>query len=636
MRQPLSRVESLRFSGALLLLGALLALLFHWQPGPVAALASAVSDSYYHFNPHAPSRDIVFVRVDHAAVKRFGRWPWPRDRIAQGIERLQGARVLALDMVFSEPTEPERDAALGAALARVTSIGGFQMNGVRNLRPEADGMALLANSALTDLEGVRLVEGHEVELSVPPILAGQAALASLNTLADADERFRHYPAGFVLFGMAQPSLGVQSLQVFLDAPASLTRAQGLAAARLKVGERAVRLDARGFTRLNFYPEEAFSTLSYADLFAPGFDPRALDGKIVLFGITEAGVSDIRSTPLGQYPGPLMHATFMANVLGGHTLAELGTPAMGVVLFFTLLLAAATLWLRQIALRAAAYVALALAAYAGGLLLYREAGIWLESAYLMAAVAVTAMLVETSLLAHSRKHAEKLRTAFSTYLPPGLVSRIVENPDQLKLGGEKKHITVLFSDIRGFTSLSEKISPETLAEIMADYFQPMTEAIFAQGGTLDKYIGDAIMALFNAPLDQPGHELAACRAAVAMQYAQIRINETLAKAGLPTLKTGIGIQCGAAIVGNLGSSIRFNYTAIGDTVNLASRLESSTKKLGVDIAIGPCVYDAVKDVLPCRALGTVEVAGKQEAQTVYELCWRDVPDPSAAATHATRR
>ncbi|OYY92971.1 MAG: hypothetical protein B7Y41_13680 [Hydrogenophilales bacterium 28-61-23] len=629
MPQLLARSEYLNLTGAIATLGLLLTLLFYWQPGPVAALASAVSDTYYRFNPHSPNRDIVFIAVDHKAVKSFGRWPWSRLRMAAAIDKCREAKVIALDMVFSEPTDSAEDRALGEMLARTTVIGGYQMNGIRPVTPDAAGMALLANSSLTDSHNVGLVEvKDEVELSIPDILAGQAALGSLNTLADKDERFRHYPAGFVLLGMVQPSLGVQTLQVFLDSQARLQRGNGpiSAAARLTIGDDLVHLDARGFTRLNFYPESSFHTISFADLFAPGFSPASLKGKVVLFGITEAGVSDIRATPLGQYPGPLMHATFMANVLGGHGLQELGVVSMAGVIFLALAAALAIMRIRRIWLRAALYAGLAVVAYSAGLLLYVQAGVWLESAYVLTALAASAMLIETSLLSHSKKHAEKLRTAFSTYLPPSLVSRIVENPEQLKLGGEKKEITVLFSDIRGFTSMSEGVSAERLAEIMADYFQPMTEAIFDQGGTLDKYIGDAIMALFNAPLDQPDHAIAACRAAIAMQYAQLRINQAMGRVGAAPLKTGIGINCGPAIVGNLGSSIRFNYTAIGDVVNLASRFESATKKLGVDIVAGESVFQRAKDVLPFRALGEVQVAGKEQAQPVYELCWKMVADP----------
>lgn len=628
MHRPLVRREWFRYFGILGALAGLLILLSYWQPSPLTALVSAVSDSYYRFNPHSPSRNIVFVAVDHRAVKQFGRWPWPRQRIAAGIAQCGEASVIALDMVFSETTDPAQDKALGEALGRTTTIGGFLLNGARDARPDSAGMAQLVNSSLTDTEAISWFESREVELSIPDVLAGQAALASLNTLPDQDQRFRHYPAGFVLLGMVQPSLGVQTMQVFLDSQASLraNERSPFNGPTLAYGKQIVHLDQHGFTRLNYYPEARFETISFSDLFAPQFRPASLSGKIVLFGVSETGVADIRATPLGQYPGPLMHATFMANVLDDHGLRELGLPALAASILLALAATSAATLLRSILLRIGLYLALTAAAYCAGLLLYRQAGIWLESAYLIAGIAAAAMLIETTLLAHSRLHAEQLRLAFSSYLPPSLVNRIVENPEQLKLGGEKKEISVLFSDIRGFTSLSEELSPERLAEIMADYFQPMTEAVFAQGGTLDKYIGDAIMALFNAPLDQPDHVFAACRAAVAMQYAQLRINDDLRHSGIAPLRTGIGINCGPAIVGNLGSSIRFSYTAIGDTVNLASRFESATKKLGVDIAISEAVYQRVKDRLPCRYLGEIALAGKEQMQAAYELCWKMIDDP----------
>jgi adenylate cyclase len=617
-RLPLYRREFVRLIALLVTVGAALATLYLAQPGPVTALASAVSDPYYRFGPTQPHPAVVFVAVDHAAVKAFGRWPWPRDRIAAGIDKLKSARVIALDMVFSEPTHAALDKQLGAALGRTTTVGGYFLNGARATLPDAEGMNHLANSALTEVRGIHLIESPVAEVSISPILAGQTLLASLNTLPDADERFRHYPIGFVLAGMVQPSLGVQTLQAYLNQTAQRSETQNHGA--LALGPHKVAIDTRGFTRLNFYPEASFTTLSFADLFAPSFDSALIRDKIVVIGVTEAGVSDIRATPLGQYPGPLMHATFLSNVLDDKTLRELSLVEMSGMIALTLAITLAALGMRNLGVRMAFYPLVGAGLWLLGLGMYRTYGLWLDSAYLLTTLGLAALMLEAALLAHSKIHTEKLRIAFSSYLPPGIVRRIVDDPEKLRLGGEKKEITVLFSDIRGFTSMSEHIPPEKLAEIMNEYFQPMTEAIFAEGGTLDKYIGDAIMALFNAPFDQPDHALAACRAAIAMQKAQIKINETLATLGVPPLRTGIGINTGPAIVGNLGSSIRFNYTAIGDVVNLASRFESATKKLGVDILIGASVYALVKDHLPCRALGGVEIPGKEQLQTVYALDW----------------
>jgi len=623
MRLPLYRHEWLALAGALVAIAGLLGTLHHLRLPPVVALASAVSDAYYHFGPDAPSPEVVFVRVDHEAVKALGRWPWPRDHLAAGIARLKEARVVALDMVFSEPTEADRDQRLASALAETTAVGGYLLNGSQAHALSDTARQHLANAALTDRNGLDLIESTLAELSIDPILDGLTLQASLNTLPDPDERFRHYPAAFVLSGMVQPSLGVQTLQVYLNQAARLEGQERTG--WLRFDTDAIALDRRGFTRLNFYPEDRFSTISFAELVSPDFDPARIRDRIVVLGITEAGVTDLRSTPLGQYPGPLMHATFLANLLDGKSLHEADNGGMALALLLAMGLATTALLLPNMGARLALYPLLAILAWLTGLGLYRSQGLWLETAYPMAGVFLAGIAIESALLAHSRRYTEKLQQAFTSYLPPGLVKTIAADPEKLRLGGEKKEITVLFSDIRGFTSMSEHVAPETLAEVMNAYFQPMTEVIFDEGGTLDKYIGDAIMALFNAPLDQADHALAACRAAIGMQRAQGRINTELAKRGLPPLRTGIGINTGPAIVGNLGSSIRFNYTAIGDAVNLASRLESATKKLGVDIALGESVYLQVRDRLPCRELGEIEIPGKQQRQPVYALDWQAVSE-----------
>lgn len=612
-----------RLIGLLLLAWAICFGLFVWKPATMISLASSVSDRYYTFNPHEPDKNVVFVVVDHAAVAKLGRWPWSRDVLAGLIGKLDQAAVLTLDMQFSEVTEEAKDRVLGDVLAKVPTIGGFFLNGVIQSKPGPEAMALLANSALLDAAGFPLQESKVIELSIPPVLSGMAAAAAMNTQADADERFRHYPAALIYQGLTLPTLGVQSLRLFLNAESALKHD---GQTRLEIGGQRVALNQFGYTRLNLYPEEKFQRISFGQIADPNFDRSRVKGKILLVGLTEAGITDIRATPLGQYPGALLHATFISNVLGQHSLAEVTTAPMAGLLFLVVAACFGLSLLNRIMARIPSYLLLLVLCYVAGVLAYVRFNIWLESAYLIMAIVLSALLIESSLLGLAKEHGRKLRGAFSSYVPPALVDRIVEQPDKLNLGGEKKLITILFSDIRGFTSLSETMQPEQLANTMLGYFQPMTEAIFSQGGTLDKYIGDAIMALFNAPLDQADHAVAACRAAVAMQYAQQRINKELEKQGAAPLRTGIGVNTGYAVVGNLGSHIRFNYTAIGDSVNLASRLESSTKTLGVDILIGETTHAWVKDVFPCRSLGEILVAGKEKPQQVYALDWQSVPDP----------
>lgn len=594
--------------------------LFIWSPSLVTGLASSVSDTYYAYNPHTPDPKIVFVAVDHAAVSKIGRWPWPRDELARYVRKLNQAAVVTLDMVFSEKTTEVQDRALGSAFEGMPVIGGFFLNGVINSQPGKYAMDQLANSALTNAGQAHVVSSKEIELSVENVISGMAAQAPMNTWDDPDALFRHYPLVLKYQQMTLPTLGLQTLRLYLNTEVEF---KGPTKSRLEIGSHRVSLDQGSKTRLNLYPEDKFQVISFAEVADPNFDPLRVSGKIVLLGVKEAGITDIRATPLGQYPGPLLHATFMANVLGDHTLTEIGHVSMGWLLVLVLVICFAGSFLNHIMVRTPAYLLLIAVSYAFGMLLYVQFNIWLESAYLIVATVLSALLIEMSLLGIAKEQSRKLRGAFSAYVPPALVDRIAAHPDALRLGGEKKLITVLFSDIRGFTSLSETMTPELLASTMLAYFQPMTEAIFEEGGTLDKYIGDAIMALFNVPLDQVNHAEAACRAAAAMQFAQLRINEALQVRGVAPMRTGIGINTGFAVVGNLGSHIRFNYTAIGDCVNLASRLESSTKSLGVDIVIGESTYELVKNLLPCKPLGETYVAGKEKPQRVYALIWQEM-------------
>lgn len=620
---PLKRFTNItgrwRMLVALLVASLAIWLLAISNAGPVRSLASALSDPYYAFNPGKPSKQIVFIAVDHEAVKRFGRWPWSRQVLAQEVKKLDQAAVVLFDMVFSEATQAEEDRALGAAMASINAVAGFQFNGVIPAAPGEAAESLLANSALTEIrDAPALIQQNIIELSVPDILSGSSALGAMNTLPDPDERFRRYPVAFLYQQMALPALGVQALRLFLNEDATLHRSGK--AARLDIGARIIQLDHLGFTRLNFYPAEDFTVWSFARLTDPGFDPLSLSGKIVLLGVTEAGITDIRATPLGQYPGALLHATFVSNVLEGHTLSEPGNITLGWLLPALALVCFSASFIGRLWLRLTVYLGLLCGFYLAGILLYVHAQLWLETLFPLLTIGASALIIETGLLDLANTQSRMLRSAFSSYVPRTLVDRLVEQPEQLRLGGEKKVISVLFSDIRGFTTMSETMSPEQVAGLMLQYFQPMTEAIFAENGTLDKYIGDAIMAIFNAPLEQPDHAAAACRAAIAMQHAQLAINDALIRQGLPALKTGIGINTGPAVVGNLGSQIRFNYTAVGDSVNLASRFESSTKHLGVDIVIGEATHQLIEGQFPCREIGEIEIPGKEKRQKVYELCW----------------
>jgi adenylate cyclase len=221
----------------------------------------------------------------------------------------------------------------------------------------------------------------------------------------------------------------------------------------------------------------------------------------------------------------------------------------------------------------------------------------------------------------------VRTAFKSYLSPALVDQLTANPDLLNFGGEEKNLSILFSDIRSFTNLSETVTPSELSRFLQAYMDPMTDCVLKNKGTLDKYIGDAVMAIFGAPVPSARHPVEACQAALDMIAGLDAIVETVPDLErLFPIRIGVGVHTGTVVVGNLGSSQHFNYTVIGDAVNLASRIEGLTKNYGVDVMISDVTYDQVKSHFVCRDLDRVRVKGKQEPVGLYELIGRTVDDP----------
>ena len=251
-------------------------------------------------------------------------------------------------------------------------------------------------------------------------------------------------------------------------------------------------------------------------------------------------------------------------------------------------------------------------------LFIEKGLWLNIVFPF----LTFTSVYTAITVYGyfseEKEKKKVKGAFQYYVTASVMEEILKYPDKLKLGGDEKELSVLFSDIRGFTTISEKIPPEALVGLLNEYFTAMTDIVFKYEGYLDKYIGDAIMAVYGAPVEQEDHALKACLTAIEMMEMLRYLQKKWESEGLPRIDIGIGINTGKMIVGNMGSKRRFNYTAVGDNVNLASRLEGLTKDYGVPIVISETVYEKVKGELQCRELGSVKVKGKEIPTKIYEL------------------
>ena len=614
----MSRAAAIRYLSVLAVL-AVLAGAWHWRLPPLYPLALKADDLKYAFQPHEPARDVVFVAVDEASVNQLGRWPWDRTVLAEGLQRLAPARTVVLDMVFSETSRGLADRALGQALAGLdaTVCGFFLRQHATEVLPIAQRRQLAASTLERIPQGpLPFPELPFAEVNTPALLEACTLQAAFSTLVDADGLYRRYPIGFVYRGGVYPSLAVQTLRLHLNSDFRIGGDNGFTG---RIDGRTVTIDRQGATPLNFYGNGAIRTVSFVDLINGEVPTESLAGKAVIVGITEAGLSDIRSTPFGPRPGATLHATFLSNVLANHILHP--APAWGWAAFLLLGLLPAvftqlgpqvqrTRWLTYAGGGLAFLVAVVLA--------YRWGDWWLPLSFPILGLLASSGVAEGLLFWERERQARFIRHAFGAYLSPELVRELAEHPERLELGGETREITVLFSDIRGFTTLSETLEPGDLVGLLNRYFTPVTHAIQAEGGYIDKYIGDAVMALFNAPVALPDHPDAACRAAVAMLEALEQFNGHQREQGQPTLDIGIGIHTGEAVVGNMGSEERLNYTALGDSVNVASRLEGLTKDYDRRILITEVTRDRLQGSWETEFMGSVRVKGREQPVNVFAV------------------
>ncbi|HHL39553.1 MAG TPA: adenylate/guanylate cyclase domain-containing protein [Deltaproteobacteria bacterium] len=611
---------------------AVFGLFFYWyKPVFIAAVDMEAADAFFKLRGESePPARVVIVAVDERSINELGRWPWPRTVTAELVRALVPARVAAFDMVFSEPTDPEDDAELGAAVEGAGNVVlGFFFREDSTEEPSPEALELISRSAVRH---IRTIDGGTdavpwigfpgAELNIPAVAAGAAGFGTFNILAQADGYYRSAHLLYRYRDAVYPSLAVEALRLYLGGDLVVhTAPYGIDS--ISIGDRVAPLDEEGALTLNFYgPGGAFTTYSAVDVIEGRVGAEELADRLVFVGVTEKAVYDIRNTPVDPvFPGVEIHATVAGNVLQGRYIVR----DSGVVLIdllvivllpvlFALLLSRAPNTTVSLALFVVAFAAVVAVNF------HLFSTYSLRTSMVFQALPLIACYLATEAyrnLVVERK-SRFIRRAFSTYVSPQLLSEILRDPEKLKLGGEKRDVTVLFSDIRGFTSLSERLKPDELVALLNAYLSPMTRIVLDEEGMLDKYIGDAVMAIFNAPVPVKDHQLRACNAAVSMVEKLAELNAAWKRQGLPELDIGIGVNCGEAVVGNMGAELKFDYTAIGDAVNLASRLEGMNKLYGTRILISDSVHAAVNDRFLAREIDLVRVKGKARPCTVYEL------------------
>jgi adenylate cyclase len=580
---------------ALLLGAALVGLLLVWAVSlsrPWHALEFKTFDLWTSLAaPRSSTLPVVVLAIDEPTYQQLGkRWPFPRSLHARLLDRLRedGAAAVGFDVVFADPSAPEQDAAFAHSLAAAAAAG----------------LPVVLAATREKIESASATLWTDV-LPLPAFVAAGAQYGNAGVQPDDDFVVRRMP----------------------QSEGSFSAALARAATRHAVPASSADLIAyRG-------PRGTFDTRSYYQALEPGLLPEGFfRGKVVLIGRSALTASELQhsqadlfNSPFAAlggerlFPGVELQATLLDNRAVGDGLRlvpEAWSLAL-VLLALTVLLPATLRW-------HPGAVALLTAGLVGGMallswLLFLQFGRWLAPLFPMAATASIYGASALMAYAQTRQRARQTRAMFSQYVPAAVVSRLVAEPELLRLGGEAREVTLLFTDLAGFTTLSEQLSAEQTVELLGLYFGAMAPIVHASGGTIDKYIGDALMAFWGAPLDDVDHAEHAVRAAVAMQEAMGNLCDALERRGLPRIAMRIGVHSGRVVVGNVGSAERFSYTAIGDAVNLAARLEGANKAFGTDILISGATAALLPASMGLRALDDVVVKGKSAPVRVYTPC-----------------
>lgn len=651
--------------GCILLAGLLYLSFGADKPALLTALDSQITSAMFRWRgPQPADPGVVIVDIDERSLKRVGQWPWPRHQVAALVEaiRAQGARVIGLDVLFIEPdrTAPgwvlkqlpesrvaaetvsllrkwaadpasDYDRLLGQALAETPSVLGYAMilqrDGLENQhqRPFPSATLLLQPTAL-NFDQLNLRSAYRAT-PILPAIAMASSEGFVNVFPARSGAILKVPLLIALDGIPYPSLTLEMVRIGLK-ETNLTlhaAASGPAGHRglvgVSIGQQFIPTDDRGELTVNFRGlYRSYPYIPAADLLAGQHFPE-IDGAYVLLGTSASGLLDLQTTPFSNsFPGVEIHANVIDNLLHGNPLehdifTEIGI-TFSLIILGGLLLTSILAYGRPLPGAGAALLLIGLTIAGSYRFLFLNGTVIGLTFPLTTIIAIWLVVTLANLLLVDQQK-RFIQGAFRHYLAPQVISQLLQHPEELSLVGQEMELSVMFGDIRDFTGLSERMDTAELAAFMNRYLSEMSRVITNEQGMIDKFIGDAVMAIWGAPLEDSDHPLHAVSAALMMQERVALLAPEWQAMGLPEIRIGIGINTGAMRVGNFGSEELFDYTVVGDQVNLASRIEGLNKIYGTTILISGSTRNAVCDRIPCRRIDLVRVKGKELQVELYE-------------------
>src|SRR6516165_11163720 len=632
-----------------------------FDPAPLQELRLRTFDTFQVIDPRVKTiRPVTIVDIDERSLAdpKLGQWPWPRTRIADIVTNLSrlGAVVIAFDAVFSEPDRLNPDMAVEhfrnldeatrEKLRALPSNDRIFADAIRNSRVvlgESGGPDVHANlDKNLPVTGLAML-GEDPQRFLPQfpgllrnvrVLEEAAAGRGLFTIVpERDGIIRRVPMLMLAQGVMMPALSFEILRVASGSGTILIKADKNGIQSIGVKGLQIPTDKNGQLWVHYAPADPSIYVSAIDVLEGKVPQDRIAGKLVLIGTSATGLNDIKTTPVSPVmPGVEIHAQVLESALTGDMVSQpnygIGIELLGAIVLGLLVIAfAPNLGPMRLVGLGALFASLLIGTSWYFYIHYRQL---IDFTYpLLSTTAIYLTLIFSSFV-REQAQRRQIRSAFGQYLSPTLVEQLAHSPEKLVLGGEEREMTIMFSDVRGFTTISEsyKHDPQGLTALMNRFLTPLTNAILARNGYIDKYMGDAIMAFWNAPIEDKDHEINACNAAVDMLERLDELNvareQEAADGGhiyIP-LNVGIGLNTGMGVVGNMGSDLKFNYSVLGDAVNLASRLEGQTKDYGFPIIVGSNTALAAKDRFAILELDFIMVKGKKEPEVIYAIAGRE--------------
>ncbi len=629
----------------------------HNDPVPVQIVRNLTFDFFQQIKPRQmQTLPVAIIDVDDPSITEIGQWPWPRTRFAEMVDKLMqaGAVVVAFDIVFAEQdrlspkqialdnpdldasvrdtlrTLPDNDAVLAEAFARGrVVVGQASMRGALHSSNRVTEFAQVPHAILGPSPDIHIQKFPDLVENLPGLEQNAAGRGVFSVRPDPDGVYRRAPVVAQVGGQLRMGLAAELLRVATGGQPFAVRVNEAGVQGVVFAGQLVQTAGDGTVRPYLTLSNRARFVSAADVLKDRVPQGRLNGHLVLVGTSAIGLEDYRATPLGMpMPGVEIHAQLLENILSDSLLKRPNFT------FFTELLAAFLICLLIIILTPIMNAKFLIGSTLlflttlgfGAYVLFDRFRLLVDPSFTILCGLATIMFMSAVNYLREEQKRRQIRTAFGQYVSKDLVNALSNNSAKLRLGGETRELTLLFSDVRGFTAIAEgfRDNPEGLTTLMNRFLNLLSNAILERGGTIDKFMGDAVMAFWNAPMDHDSHHVAACAAALRMKRDVDELNTARAaeakehgRTHLP-INIGIGINTGTCLVGNMGSDIRFDYTAMGDPVNLASRLEGQSRFYGTSIIVGHATQAKAEAEFALMELDLIRVKGKEQPERIFAL------------------